>query len=314
MLDTPETVPAGKLRCFITGKLRGDTPEEHVRQRMARSLVDEYGYRREDLGIEVKIKMGRKAKSADIVVFAQGAKHSVEHADIIVEAKRSEIKPSDSDAGVDQLKSYLAAAPNARYGLWVGSEFIALERVVRRGKVDFEQVSDIPFADGRSETAMSFSSLVPGTDALKDVFKRCHNYIAANQGFSKEAAFHEFLKIAFCKVYDERMSDTPQFCISPKERRTATGQKKLFQRLQRLFRHVCEDYGYIFGPDDKLELAGNVAAYIVTELQKYALIETAFDYKGQAYEEIVGANSRGDRGEFFTPRNLCELVSRPRSR
>ena len=28
----------------------------------------------------------------------------------------------------------------------------------------------------------------------------------------------------------------------------------------------------------------------------------------QAYEEIVGANLRGDRGEFFTPRNIMKLV------
>ena len=35
---------AGKIKCFITGKLRKDTPEENVRQRWARSLVDEYGY------------------------------------------------------------------------------------------------------------------------------------------------------------------------------------------------------------------------------------------------------------------------------
>ena len=39
-----ETVPAGKIKCYVTGKLREDSPEEHVRQRMARSLVEEYGY------------------------------------------------------------------------------------------------------------------------------------------------------------------------------------------------------------------------------------------------------------------------------
>ncbi len=37
-------VPSGKIRCFITGKLRKDTPEERVRQDVARSLVEEYGY------------------------------------------------------------------------------------------------------------------------------------------------------------------------------------------------------------------------------------------------------------------------------
>jgi type I restriction enzyme M protein len=67
-------------------------------------------------------------------------------------------------------------------------------------------------------------------------------------------------------------------------------------------------YGYIFGADDTLKLNSKVISYIVTELQKYSLLDTDFDYKGQAYEEIVGANSRGERGEFFTPRNLCGLA------
>jgi len=46
-------VPAGKLRCYVTGKLRPDKPEEHVRQRWARSLVEEYGYDIKDLAVEL---------------------------------------------------------------------------------------------------------------------------------------------------------------------------------------------------------------------------------------------------------------------
>lgn len=43
-------VPSGKIRCYVhPDVLRNDTPEEHVRQRVARSLVEEYGYEREDL-------------------------------------------------------------------------------------------------------------------------------------------------------------------------------------------------------------------------------------------------------------------------
>src|SRR5699024_1756495 len=32
------------------------------------------------------------------------------------------------------------------------------------------------------------------------------------------------------------------------------------------------------------------------------------DIKGKAYEELVGANLRGDRGEFFTPRNVMAMT------
>ena len=43
-------------------------------------------------------------------------------------------------------------------------------------------------------------------------------------------------------------------------------------------------------------------------MQKYSLLNTRIDIKGKAYEEIVGANLRGDRGEFFTPRNVMNMV------
>lgn len=47
---------------------------------------------------------------------------------------------------------------------------------------------------------------------------------------------------------------------------------------------------------------------MVAELQKYSLLNTNIDIKGKAYEELVGANLRGDRGEFFTPRNVMKMT------
>ena len=38
------------------------------------------------------------------------------------------------------------------------------------------------------------------------------------------------------------------------------------------------------------------------------MLNTNIDIKGKAYEEIVGANLRGDRGEFFTPRNIMKMT------
>lgn len=303
-----DVVPAGKIKCYITAGYRNDTPEEHVRQRMARSLVEEYGYSKANIEIEWPIIIGRSKKRADIVIFEDGAPHTTENIVLIVEAKRESINPNNKDNGISQMFSYLFATPNSKYGLWVGSEIKAYKKVIIKGKWETEDIIDIPFADGEVHVGNSFAELVPATDALKDVFKRCHNYIAANQGGSKEAAFHEFLKITFCKAYDERNSVTPMFYINIGEQHTLTGQEKVLNRINTLFSDVCKDYGYIFGEDDKVNLKPNVCSYLVSELQKYSLIETDFDYKGRAYEEIVGSNSRGERGEFFTPRNLCQLA------
>jgi len=47
---------------------------------------------------------------------------------------------------------------------------------------------------------------------------------------------------------------------------------------------------------------------VVSELQRFSLVDTETDVKDEAYEEIVGPNLRGDRGEYFTPRNVCSMV------
>ena len=45
-------------------------------------------------------------------------------------------------------------------------------------------------------------------------------------------------------------------------------------------------------------------------MQRYSFLDTNIDVKGKAYEELVGANLRGDRGEFFTPRNVQRMAIR----
>jgi len=60
--------------------LRNDTPEEHVRQRVARSLVEEYGYDRADIHLEFPVKTGSGAKKrVDIAIFPPGQPHNQEN-------------------------------------------------------------------------------------------------------------------------------------------------------------------------------------------------------------------------------------------
>ncbi|WP_422394157.1 type I restriction enzyme HsdR N-terminal domain-containing protein [Nostoc flagelliforme] len=82
-------VPSGKIPCYVhPNVLRNDTPEEYVRQRVARSLVEEYGYNREDLHCEFSIKTGGgKRRRLDIAIFHAGTKHQPENILIIVEPK-----------------------------------------------------------------------------------------------------------------------------------------------------------------------------------------------------------------------------------
>ena len=73
-------------------------------------------------------------------------------------------------------------------------------------------------------------------------------------------------------------------------------------------RKVKLQFPQIFDTNDEIKLQPRSLAWIVSELQPYSLLETHVDVKGKAYEELVGANLRGDRGEFFTPRNIMRMA------
>lgn len=83
---------------------------------------------------------------------------------------------------------------------------------------------------------------------------------------------------------------------------------RLENEFPRFLKESREKHGKIFDANDEIKLSPRSLAYIVSELQKYSLLNTNIDIKGKAYEEIVGANLRGDRGEFFTPRNVMKMV------
>ncbi len=306
--DVVPLVPVGKIRCFVTKKLKKDTPEENVRQRWARSLVDEYGYDVSDMAVEFSLKMGTQRKRADIVVFKPGGPRRQDTVVVLVEAKREGVSPKDRAEGVDQLKSYMSACSSCKFGLWVGSEKLAYEKS-ETGELD--DTTDIPRFGDTQPQPPRFHELTPATD-LKASLHRCHNYIYANQGIQKAEAFHELQKLMFCKVLDEsEFVEQLRFFVRGEERKSIAGQRRLRdERIAPLFDEVKDRYPYIFESDDRIKLNLKVLAYIVSELQRYSLLNTQTDMKGQAYEELVGANLRGDRGEFFTPRNVCDMAVR----
>lgn len=258
------------------------------------------------MAVEFKIKMGTASKRADLVVFKPDSPKRQENILIVVETKRADVLPRDRKEGVEQLKSYMAASSSCRYGLWVGAEKLAFAKA---SDGSIEDSVDIPRAGDDEPRVPQFSDLVPAIN-LKATLRRCHNYIYANQGLQKAEAFHELVKLIFAKVYDETEGEGPlRFYVRSEERRSAAGQKRLLdERIGPLFEAVRERYSYIFPEADKVALNGRVLAYIVAELQAYSLLRTKTDVKGAAYEELVGANLRGDRGEYFTPRNVCDMA------
>lgn len=308
------SVPEGKVADYLTGKFVKDTPEEYVRQNIAKALVRQYKYAAKDCAPEFAIKVGASRKRADIVVFEPGQEHKQANAYILVETKKADVKPSHKTEGIPQLQSYMAACLNAKYGMWTNGDdrFCYAKRDNGKGGWTFDEIIDIPAFGQTEEEAQrpKRRDLKAATaDNLLFAFRRCHNYIAAHEGKQKTEAFWELLKLIFTKIEDER-STSLSFYATPSERANATVASAAKKRIQDLFKNkVVQKYPTIFDSRDAvIDLKASVVAYVVTELQGFSLLASPVDVKGVAYEEIVGSNLRGDRGEFFTPRNACRMA------
>lgn len=315
MAELFATLPDGKLCDYIDGKIRKDTPEEYVRQNIERRLVLELDYKPEQVAVEFPIKLGSKTVRVDLVIFPEGDSHNQDNAFILIECKRDSVEPSAKKDGVDQLKSYMSACPNAEWGMWTNGKYKSVyRRVVAEGKAAWEEPNDIPSRTGDIEEVdkPKRGGLKQATsDNMLFAFKICHNHIYVTDGLQKQPAFFELLKVIFCKIYDERNVGSPlEFYATAKEKISQDGQLTVVNRLSKIFEKVKKRYPSIFDENDSIKLQPRSLAYVVGELQRYSFLNTDIDVKGKAYEELVGANLRGDRGEFFTPRNVQAMMIR----
>jgi type I restriction enzyme M protein len=273
----------------------------------------ELGYSPEQIAVEFPLRIGSQKVRADIVVFPEGQEHVQENASIIVECKKDSVEPTAKKDGVDQLKSYMSACPNADWGLWTnGKRKAVFRRVVADRRVAWEEPNDIPSKGGDPEETDR-----PRRDQLKHAtddnllfsFRICHDHIYVTDGLQKQPAFFELLKVIFCKIHDERNIPRPlEFYATAREKATNDGRLTVANRLGRIFDQVKQRYPTIFEQNDTIELQPRSLAYVVGELQRYSFLDTDIDVKGKAYEELVGSNLRGDRGEFFTPRNVQAMA------
>jgi type I restriction enzyme M protein len=312
------SIPEGKLRDYVDGTIRPDTPEEYVRQTVEKRLINEHKYSKNQIKIERLVQMGSGKKRADIVIFPfNSTDEEMKNQDnvwLVIECKKEAIKPSDKKDGVAQMRSYMAACGNCEWGMWTNGMHKEVWRKVKdeSGKYIYEEFNDIPSADGTTdehERPHRNTLIKAYEDNLLFTFKTCHNIIYVNEGLQKQPAFFEFLKIIFCKIHDERNLLNPiEFFTTSKERNYKDGQASVYKRISKIFEEVKKRHSQIFEENDVIKLHPRTVTYLTAELQKYALLTTDIDIKGKAYEELVGSNLRGDRGEFFTPRNVMKMT------
>lgn len=313
----------GKVFDYITGAPVKDTEKEKVRQRVARAIIHEYGIAAEDMEPDYKVKVGGRNRKVDIAIFRPGTEHLPEHLyRIVVVEKEPKFgtkgayrlrDPEEARKEFDLLESVMAEVESCEYGLWTnGLEFFFFKKEITRFDTKFKPIGDWPMGDdtiGTREVASLAKMRRADPAMLRIAFRRCHNYIHGNEGMPKDAAFWQFLYLIFCKMYDERRpGEHRDFWAGPYEPFSPEGQKEIRRRIEPLFEAVKRAYPDLFKVNDQITLSDRALAFIVSELSRYDFARTDVDAKGAAYQEIVGNNLRGDRGQYFTPRGAIRLA------
>jgi type I restriction enzyme M protein len=292
-----EVTSDGKIVDFVTNKLLAPDPEEPVRQWYETILVNNLGYGKNQIDIEVEVQIGSKKGFADIVVYESSQKIIKK---IIAEAKR----PNRFD-GRKQLDSYLGAE-EVELGVWTNGQDI--EYIHHPGRQVFNNIPELP-RNGETihdiTNRLVRSKLIPSQDFRREITE-CEDIIVGSQGGLD--IFDEIFKIIFAKIYDESKNllgdnSVPEFRASIGEAHSITAN-----RVKRLFRAARDEYSDVFDEQEEIRLSDENIHRITLKLQTLYLFKTDLDVLGEGFEVLIPSKMKLNKGQYFTPRQLVKLA------
>ncbi len=289
------------IKCLASDKDRPAKPEEIIRQLWIHKLMNQYGYPKSRITAEWPVNAGTEVKRADIVVFD---KERVTVPFIIVELKKPKLKD-----GKDQLKSYCNWT-GAPVGVWSNGEQYSFYN--RKDPNYFNDLTDLPNVNQTLteiinekftlDDLIKRDKLVTEHKSLKDLILEMEDEVLANAGVD---VFEELFKLIFTKLYDEMTSG--QNRKRPLEFRNTGTEGELKQRIQALFEKAKAKWEGVFPEDDKIKLTPSHLSVCVASLENVKLFNSNLDVVDEAFEYLVGKSSKGEKGQYFTPRYVIDM-------
>nr|WP_281720260.1 N-6 DNA methylase [Nitrosomonas nitrosa] len=283
-------------------------PEEIIRQLWLHRLEHDFKYPVARLAVEYPITFGRdSSKRADIVIF-DFDRPTVPY--VIVEVKQ----PTEK-GGKDQLKSYCHAT-GAPLALWSDG----LREVVwhRKNPNYFVIIPELPTAQQTIENIVgqpwTIGILVEKekhreaeglkAHSLRELIEDLEDEVLANAGVD---VFEEVFKLIFTKLYDELACHRKwkgQKYLRFRNQNTAA---QLKTSIQALFDEAKAKWGGVFLTDDKIKLTPDHLQVCIGSLEEWKLFNSNLDVVDDAFEYLVNKSSKGEKGQYFTPRWVIDM-------
>lgn len=293
------------VNCLVRKKEIKLTPEEIVRQLYLMVLTEDYHYPVSRMELEYVVTFGREKKRADIVIFDKDQTYSPY---IIVELKSPKLKD-----GKEQLKSYCNGT-GAPIGVWTNGESISYYH--RKDPNFFEDIPTIPNASEKLSDILSErwtidnliakDKLVNERKSLKDLILEMEDEVLANAGVD---VFEEVFKLIFTKLYDEMESGRKKD-RHLEFRNYGDTETELKDKLQHLFNEAKEKWAGVFSEDAKIMLTPSHLSVCVSSLQDVKLFNSNLDVVDEAFEYLINKSSKGEKGQYFTPRYVIDMCVR----
>ncbi|MCL1901851.1 MAG: type I restriction enzyme HsdR N-terminal domain-containing protein, partial [Firmicutes bacterium] len=288
----------GYIIDFISGQEVKATPEEiEAVQIFSKQLAEDYNYPKKHIQTRPQFRVKarpsdtKKEYPVDIAIF-QDDKKQEDSVYIIVECKKKNRKD-----GRTQLQDYLRFS-KASFGVWFnGEERLFLRKIESNGRIDFEEIPNIPQYGQRIEDIGRFKRKdLKTTHNLKATFKAIRNHLAANTvGATRdEVLAQQLINLIFCKIYDEKFTKQNDIVSF----RAGIGEKAkiIKERILEIFSKVKVSYKEVLDKNDDITLDDNSIVYVVGELQNYCLMEAERDVIADAFETFIGHALKGELG------------------
>lgn len=302
------------LKCQVRDRDILAKPEEIIRQLWLHRLIHNYGYPVQRLSLEHPITFGRdSSKRADIVVF-DADRPTVPY--LIVEVKQSKLKD-----GKEQLRSYTHAT-GAPLALWSnGADSIIWHR---KNPNYFVEIPDLPTATqtiddiaGQPWTMQTLIDKERQREAeglkgrsLRQLIEDMEDEVLANAGVD---VFEEVFKLIFTKLYDEMACYRGSY--KTLRFRNVNTAAQLKDNIQSLFDDAKKQWEGVFADDEKIKLSADHLQVCIGSLEEWKLFNSNLDVVDEAFEYLVNKSSRGEKGQYFTPRwviDMCVAMLNPR--
>lgn len=298
--------PTAYTTCLVRDKHVRLTPEERTRQLWLYRLVATYRYPLSRLAVEYTVTFGRDtSKRPDIVVF-DADRPTVPY--IIIEVKQPKL-----DDGKEQLRSY-AHATGAPLAMW--SNGILSEVWHRKNPNYFVSIHNLPRANQTIEEIINqpwtihtliqkeFIREKEGDKArsLRELIVEMEHEVLANAGVD---VFEEVFKLVFTKLYDE-MSHSRGRYRNLRFRNSNTAAQ-LKDAIQTIFDEAKQQWPGVFLDDDRIRLSPDHLQVCVGSLEEWKLFNSNLDVIDDAFEYLVNKSSKGEKGQYFTPRWVIDM-------